>query len=197
MTLGGARCYHAIAVNRDRALAIVASTGMILTWLANAASPRPEPAFVPESRPQAGAPVRPDPDAATALSFDVERETERLRVRVADAPAPRRSGRNPFRFAERAPQAPPARVRVPRAEPPTLSDVPPAAPPVLLKLIGVAERAMPDGTLRSAVLSGPADVFIVAVGDQVMGRFTVTAIAPEVVELADAVSGQAVRLAMR
>ena len=88
-----------VAVNRDRAVAIIASTGMILTWLANAASPRPEPAL---SSPPSGARAeRVVPDAASALAFDVEREAERLRLRVADAPAPRRSGRNPFRFVER------------------------------------------------------------------------------------------------
>lgn len=166
---------------------------MILTWLANAASPRPEPAFSsPSPGPRAERVV---PDAASALAFDVEREAERLRLRVASAPAPRRSGRNPFKFVERRAPVPARFVRTAPAA--SESDAVPAAPPVSLKLIGIAERATPDGAIRSAVLSGPADVFIVAVNDQVLGRFTVVAIAAEAIELADATTGQPVRLALR
>jgi hypothetical protein len=66
-----------------------------------------------------------------------------------------------------------------------------------LKLIGIAERATEEGTVRSAVLAGPGDVFIVGVEDQVLSRFTVVAIAAEAIELTDALTGQALRLAMR
>ena len=199
MTEGGGGCYHNRAVNRDRAVAIVTSTGMILTWLATVASPRPEPALSPPpvAQVRAGATGRPDP--TDALSFDVERESARLRVRMAEAPAPRRSGRDPFRFAERRPVEP-ARVRVQRSvHQPSMdlaAQTPVAAPPAI-KLIGVAERATADGTVRTAVLSGAADVFLVGVNEQVLGRFTVVAIAAEAVEVVDSTTGQSLRLAMR
>ena len=166
---------------------------MILTWLANAASPRPEPAVSsPSPAPRAERVVA---DAASALAFDVEREAERLRLRVADAPAPRRAGRNPFQFVERRAPEPARPFRpVPAAG---RSDAAPMEPPLPLKLIGIAERASPDGAIRSAVLSGPSDVFIVGVDDQLLGRFTVVAIAAEAIELADAATGQPLRLALR
>jgi hypothetical protein len=182
-------------VNRDRAVAIVASTGMILTWLANAASPRPEP-VAPGAAPQASA--APVAAGASDLAFDMERETERLRLRIADAPGPRRSGRDPFRFAERRIAPVPRRV----TPTPEYVDAPalmrqPADEPLPFKLIGVAERATADTTVRTAVLSGKADVFIVGVGDQVIGRYTVAVVAADAVELTDATTGQAVRLALK
>jgi hypothetical protein len=171
---------------------------MIVTWLANAASPRPEPAGAQPGRAPVAGPARAGPDTAAALAFDVEREAGRLRLRVADAPAPRRSGRNPFRFAERAVETP-----APLGRPVSVAPAPDAEPAVLptpaapLKLIGIAERATEEGTVRSAVLAGPGDVFIVGVEDQVLSRFTVVAIAAEAIELTDALTGQALRLAMR
>ena len=68
---------------------------------------------------------------------------------------------------------------------------------MLLKLIGIAERATPDGAIRSAVLSGPSDVFIVGVDDQLLGRFTVVAIAAEGDRTRGRRTGQPLRLALR
>jgi hypothetical protein len=172
---------------------------MILTWLASAASPRPEPAIqTPLQSAQAAPSARAAPDTASALAFDVEREAQRLRLRVADTPAPRRSGRDPFRFQEqRAPEPPHlARNAAGLAALAEVTTAPAEVTPAL-KLIGIAERATADGFVRSAVLSGPADVFIVGVDDQVLDRFTVVAIAAEAVELADATTGRSLRLAMR
>jgi hypothetical protein len=168
---------------------------MILTWLANVASPRPEPAI---QSPPAVQRASPAPDTASALAFDVEREAQRLRLRLADAPVPRRTGRDPFKFQEsRMVEAPqPGRdVTAPSVEAAALSA--PAATAPALKLIGVAERSTADGTIRSAVISGPDDVFIVGVDDQLLGRFTVVAVAAETVELLDATMGRPLRLALR
>ena len=93
---------------------------------------------------------------------------------------------------------------MPRRVTPTPADVDappvtqqPADEPLPFKLIGVAERATGDTTVRTAVLSGKADVFIVGVGDQVSGRYTVAAVAAEAIELTDATTGQVVRLALK
>jgi hypothetical protein len=192
----------AVTVNRDRALAVVASTGMILTWLANAATPRPEPARFDAERVAGVAGPRVDPvqEATDVLAFDVEREGERLRVRVANSPVPRPSGRDPFQFG--TPRVPPPR-RLARLAPmaPAVTAADPAdddpTPPIRIKLIGMAERDTPDGVVRSAVLSGPSDVYIVVIGDQLLGRFTVKAIGADAVELDDSGTGQPVRLALR
>jgi hypothetical protein len=185
-----------LAVNRDRAVAIVASTGMILTWLANAASPRPEPAGS-QAPPRAVATGEVTPSESAALTFDMERETERLRHRLAASPGPARSGRDPFRFGERRVAMSPRRATAPPqyAEVPVTQvavDVPPP-----LRLIGVAERAAGETSTRTAVLSGESDVFLVGVGDQVLGRYTVVAVAAETIELSDASTGRVIRLALK
>ena len=170
---------------------------MILTWLANAASPRPDPG-IPEAGPQATAAHDARVDASVAVAFDVERETQRLRQHVTETPGPRRSGRDPFAFASRRVEAPDRRA-VPRlavASTPASSEVA-AESPLPLKLIGVAERTTGESLVRTAVLSGHADVLLVGVGDEVMGRYTVAAIAAEAVELTDTATGRVVRLALR
>jgi hypothetical protein len=73
---------------------------------------------------------------------------------------------------------------------------PASPPPFPLKLIGIAERETPDGPIRTAILSGPADVFLVSPADQVLGRYTVGAVGADAVELTDATTGAVVRLAL-
>ena len=141
-------------VNRDRAVAIVASTGMILTWLANAASPRPEPA-APAAAPQAAAAVagvaesvRPglrhgarDRAVAPPHRRRTRPETVRARpVQVRGAPG-------------RPDAAPRHRRRPPSVDAPAVTRLP-ADEPLPFRLIGVAERATGDTTVRTAVVVG-------------------------------------------
>ena len=66
----------------------------------------------------------------------------------------------------------------------------PADEPLPFRLIGVAERATDDATVRTAVLVGQGRRLHRGVGDQVIGRYTVAAIAAEAIELIDATTGQ-------
>lgn len=183
-------------MTRDRLALLVTSSALLVSWLSAPASPTPEPAAA--QPPAADAPPV-GRDATAELAFDVVRETERLRQRVETAPGPRRSGRDPFAFGA-APRAVPRPART--IAPPPAADVPavaerpsPAARP-LLRLIGIAERQQDGALLRSAILSGTGDVYIVGVGDEVLGRFVVSAVDAGAVELSDSVTRASVRLAL-
>jgi hypothetical protein len=182
-------------VNRDRLALLVTSSALLMSWLSAPATPTPEPAARPVVAPPPAASTQ---DPTTALAFDVEKEGDRLRARVASAPSPKRPGRDPFRFGDPAPrELPPARPVV--APPAAAADAvaaPPASPLLPLKLIGIAERDTEDGIVRSAVLSGPSDVYIVTVGDEVMGRYAVAAIGADGIELIESATGQSLTLAL-
>jgi hypothetical protein len=60
-------------------------------------------------------------------------------------------------------------------------------------LSGVAEKRTPQGTRRTAVISGEGQLYLVGVGERVAGRYTVVSIDPEAVILRDA-SGAELRL---
>jgi hypothetical protein len=55
-----------------------------------------------------------------------------------------------------------------------------------LALIGLAQDEGPEGTVRTAIISGGGDLFIVKEGDPVTSRFRVSRISGEVVELVGA-----------
>jgi hypothetical protein len=67
-----------------------------------------------------------------------------------------------------------------------------------LNLAGIGEDRSADGTVvRTAVISGPGGLFLVKAGAQLLGRFQVTAIGADAVELLDATDGTSFRLALR
>src|SRR5207249_4494667 len=66
-----------------------------------------------------------------------------------------------------------------------------------LKLVGLAEDDGPDGAVRSAIISGDGELFIVKVGDSVTARYVVTTIGADVVELTDVTDHTIRRLPLR
>lgn len=185
--------YHACAMTRDRLALFLTSSALLVSWLSMPAWPTPDTGSESPSPRQ----VRPPPaDPASELAFDVVRETERLRLRVAAAPGPRRGGRDPFTFgvARRPASRPPLLSRT--AEPREAAAAPGSAAPArpALRLIGLAERHATEGMVRSAILSGDSDVYIVTEGDLVQGRFTVVGVGADAVDLLDAVTQEALRL---
>jgi hypothetical protein len=110
-------------------------------------------------------------------------------------PAIVRPSRNPFQFRSRpAPVMRPARVA--EVVSPAISE-PPAPPRPELKLAGIAEDPSGGGPVRTAVISGMGQVFLVKEGDQVTARFRVARIAADAVELIDSSDGSSWRLALR
>jgi hypothetical protein len=75
----------------------------------------------------------------------------------------------------------------------------PSAPPEpVLALAGIAEQRAGTGVMRTAVIVGPGDeLFMLREGQSLLGRYSVTAIGPDVVELRDSVTGLPRRLALR
>lgn len=133
--------------------------------------------------------------AAPSL-FDVDQAAERLREHQRESPAPRTNSRNPFQFAP-----PPVRAASVIPAPPPADAIAPMAPstppPPLFSLSGVADKATPQGTVRTAVISGLGKLFFAKVGDNVTPRYTVVKIGADAVELQDVTTGETLRLALQ
>jgi hypothetical protein len=170
-----------------RAAAYLGGTLLLVAWLASAAGVSRRQPGIQIARPQAEA-VQLD-----ALATDVQSQAVRLRTRLAAAPAPQMPLRNPFMFAATA--APVHRVAAP-AEP-RLEPVPELPEPVL-ELAGVAEQNTDAGVKRTAMVAGPGDQFyMVTEGQELAGRYRVSAVGADAVELKDLVTGATRRLALR
>ena len=135
---------------------------------------------------------RPIDTRGEALASEISRLHEHLRP----AAVPRQPGRNLFSFAVHQPS--PAPVPPPVSKP-AVTEAPaavrPAAP--VLKLSGIAEDATADGVVRTAIISGSGQLFLVKEGENVTPRFRVAKISSEVVELSDLTDGTALRLALK
>jgi hypothetical protein len=66
-----------------------------------------------------------------------------------------------------------------------------------LKLEGLAEDHNDQGPVRTAIISGFGDVFLVKEGDNVTARYRVAKISPDAVELTDLTTDTPLRLALR
>ena len=127
--------------------------------------------------------------SGAALAVEVKRLHERLRP--TDAPV---HSRDLFRYAGRtsvpAPTVP-AAPAAPAAQQPLLPIVAP------LKLEGLAEDRGDQGPVRTAIISGFGDIFLVKEGDSVTSRYRVAKISPDAVELTDLNDNTPLRLALR
>jgi Tfp pilus assembly protein PilP len=160
----------------------VGGGGILATWIAVA----PNHA-VPAATQQAAA-VRPPSASRAPTADDLNAWAHRLRERSAVATL-RPSTRNPFRY--NSPKSAPRSSAPERpAEPPVVAPTP-TPPSVTLKLSGVAQRA----GKRTAIIAGDGQIYLVAEGDSVAGRYTVVKIDPEAVLLRDA-AGIEQRLAL-
>ncbi len=158
-----------------RLTALVSGLGLVATWVVN--SYQVPATSAPVSARAAASPASRDetPLPVVHVNTDHLREDARLRPSFA---APRR---NPFQFS--APMTPAGPVPLGATSQPAPVDVvAPALPPYTLS--GIAEDAGPDGPVRTAVLAGHRDIFLVHEGDTVEGRYTVVKIAADGVELA-------------
>lgn len=173
-----------------RATLYVAGGTLLVAWFSSAASmslrtPRRVPQVVDEGPP------------AQSLALSVQTQARRLKERLAAAPLPPEPVRNPFAFRP----APEVRVGpTPRAAVPPLAAAPvemviPDAP---LSLVGLAEHRNGDVLVQSAVISSNGEDSIMAeVGSVVLGRYTVTSIGSDAVEMKDASTGRVRRLVLQ
>ena len=121
-------------------------------------------------------------------------EIERLQSRHLPNVPPRQPPRNLFQYfgqhaaARSAPAVKPAAAEAPPA---------PVVPPAPLKLVGIAEDAGDNGPVRTAIISGFGQLFLVKEGEAVTLRYRVVKISDTVVELSDATADATVRLALK
>ena len=140
--------------------------------------------------------LSPDEARLDVAAAHVQAQATRLRQRLAAAPAPQAPIRNPFAFAARER---PARVTAPRFQPPpsTIRQEP-VAPELELALLGIAEDDTPSGIRRTALIGGADDELIMAAeGETVAGRYRVTGVGADTVELTDLTTGATRRLALK
>src|SRR5262245_25657915 len=172
-------------MNLKRTATIGVVGGALAAWLASAATsnrPLPRPVVIPT----------PPIDLRGAELAD---EIARLRERLRPTTTPNQPGRNLFTFrAARA--AAPAIAAPTSAAAITESPVARPAQPTL-KLAGIAEDPGPEGPIRTAIISGDGQLFMVKEGDAVTQRYRVARISTEVVELTDLTDNSVRRLALR
>jgi hypothetical protein len=162
---------------------------VLVAWLATASGVSVAPRA---PQPQTSAAI----SATQALADDVQAQASRLRERMATAPVPRTPTRNPFAFAPASALKPAERSRVAPTMPLESAAVIPSEPP--LQLVGVAERQTPTGVVRTALITADSDeLFMLVAGETLGGRYKVSAVGVDAVELADVVSGATRRLVLR
>jgi hypothetical protein len=125
------------------------------------------------------------------LAVEVKRLHERLRP--SDTPV---HSRDLFRYAGKGSASATAVVT---AAPPAPAVQEQAFAPLVapLKLEGLAEDQGDQGPVRTAIISGFGDIFLVKVGDSVTSRYRVAKISPDAVELTDLSNNTPLRLALR
>lgn len=164
------------------------STLAIASWFASASTTGVRPPVIP-----------PAPPRISALDLSVaslQSEVGRLHERLGPTAAPTRS-RDLFRFGGRAPKrvTGPGRVRaVPQAVPEAAVPVVPPAPP--LSLIGIAEDAVADGVVRTAIVSGLGDVFLVKTGESIRDRYRIGSVSADAVQIIDLATDSASTLTL-
>ena len=176
-----------ISMNLKRTATIGVVGGALAVWLAAAATSG--------NRESADSPVRTPPPVDRGAAA-LESEVSRLHDRLRPSATPRQPCRNLFSFVTPKPSSPPPPPVEERQ--PALVEPEVARPaPAVLKLSGIAENATPNGLVRTAILSGLGQLFLVKEGENVTERYRVAKISSEVVELTDLGDGSALRIALK
>jgi len=170
-----------------KSTAVAGLATITATWLAS---------YAPVGRAVRTAPATPTVEHTENAAAAIQREADRLHDRLTQVGAYRNPARNPFKFGSHAP----ARTIAPRPEPAPVIDAAPVSleptPTLNLSLTGIAEDAVGDAAVRTAIISTPSDVLLVKVGDQV-GPYRVQKISADGVELIDPATGASVKLMLR
>jgi hypothetical protein len=168
-----------------RAAAYLGGAVLLGGWFASAAGVirQPRPIHV----------ITPSADAAQldAVASHVQSQALRLRQRMAGAPAPQAPFRNPFVFVER--ETRPIMAAARPAPPPADVRFEPVVAPLEPELLGIAE----EGTIRTAMIGLGDELLMVTVGQEVAGRYRVSAVGPDAVELKELATGATRRLALK
>jgi hypothetical protein len=173
-------------MNLKRTATIGAAGGALAAWLAAAAT-----SGIRFRSPSLDVRAPPIDTRGAELAVEIKRLHERLRPTAT----PRQPARNLFEFNAPKPRPPVVAASVPAIVPPTPPSVP-AAP--VLKLAGLAEDAGPDGApVRTAIISGFGQLFLVKEGERVTSRYRVGKISVDAVELVDLLDSSTLRLVLK
>jgi hypothetical protein len=134
------------------------------------------------------------PDALDRSSAALQSEMTRLHDRIGPSAAPTKS-RDLFRFNVRMIRRPAAAV--PGAPDGTVSPPVMASPRPVLKLIGIAEDASEDGSVRTAIVSGLGDLFLVKTGETIAGQYHVDQVSADAVQITDTTTSIPTTLVLR
>src|SRR5207247_2811377 len=121
------------------------------------------------------------------LAAEIARLHERLRP--GDTPL---QSRDLFRYSARSA----ARRSEPTPPPPVVQEIPQATVSPL-RLVGIAEDSGDAHAMRTAIISGFGDLFLVKEGETVTLRYRVARISSDAVELIDLDDNTPLRLALR
>jgi hypothetical protein len=157
-------------MNLKRTATIGVVGGALAAWLAAAAT-----SGIRESH-------APPPEHVTPIELrgaELATEIARLHDRLRPSSAPQRPGRNLFQFT-----APRSRMSA-AAAPALIENVSASLSPAPLKLSGIAEDPGPAGPVRTAIISGEGQLFLVKEGEMVTSRYRVATISADAVELVE------------
>jgi hypothetical protein len=143
------------------------------------------PSRVPPGEREIAVPAASDaPDRITPV--------ERLRRRLSTMPGARQRDRDPFHFASPPAAAPAASSDALRGR-----DEQPAVPKPRLRLLGIAQDVRDGQPVRTAVIGGMNQVYLVGEGDQMALRFLVKRVGADSVDVEDMTDGTIETLAWR
>jgi hypothetical protein len=172
-------------MNLRRTTTIVLAGAAIGAWLAGAATSNHRIPAMPIDQP----------GAIELRGAELASEIARLQERLRPTSTPRQPGRNLFAFRAGAPRAPQPPLA---SAPPVLAEATPSTPALpSLKLAGIAEDTEADSPIRTAIISGEGQLYMVKEGESVTPRYRVAKISADVVELVDLLDNSVRRLALR
>jgi hypothetical protein len=172
-------------MNWQRTLFVGVGGGAIAVWLAAAAtsSPTPDRARYAET----SAPME-------ARGAELAAEVARLRERLRPTATPLQR-RDLFNYRRGNPAASTSPESAAHSAAVDLAATLVAVLPQFT-LVGLAEDAGADGPVRTAIISGDGELFVVKEGDAVTSRYRVAKISADVVELTHSGAGTPLRLAL-
>ena len=181
-----------------RVAVIVGGVALFGGWLLSAMGVAPD---VSAARANVGRSGKPAAQGAvpSVRGLDLDSEMARLSAQLRVAPRPRVPSRNPFVVGSAIVKLPINAPAAPVGSPSPLIAV--ASDPLetmvaAITLAGVGTELDGAERPRTAILSAEGHVVLGRVGDEVMGRYQVHAVASDTVELLDMRSGAILRLTL-
>ena len=172
-SLHGRATIRPVTMNVRRVVWLGVSVLAVASWLASASTSG--------VRSRVVSPAPRLPDSLDRSSAALQSEMTRLHDRIGPTATPMKS-RDLFRFNVRTIRRPEKAATV---SPEAAVPAPMAAARPVLKLIGIAEDDSENGTVRTAIVSGLGDLFLVKTGETIAGQYHVDQVSADAVQITD------------